>query len=52
MNLDKIWIVVTDLFSSLHTVFDVPLKKPKRKLQPETKTEISESSKIQNDQQN
>ncbi len=44
-NLDKIWIVVTDLFSSLHTVFDVPLKKPTQKLQPETKT-ISESSKL------
>ncbi|MEE8180731.1 MAG: collagen-like protein, partial [Nitrosopumilaceae archaeon] len=32
-NLEKIWIVVTDLFSSLHTVFDVPLGKPTRKLQ-------------------
>ncbi|MDH3855524.1 MAG: collagen-like protein, partial [Nitrosopumilus sp.] len=27
-NLDKIWIVVTDLFSPLHTVFDVPLARP------------------------
>lgn len=23
-NLDKVWIVVTDLFSSLHSVFGVP----------------------------
>jgi len=43
-NLDKIWIVVTDLFSSLHTVFDVPLARPTRKLQSETKT-IPESPK-------
>ena len=26
-ELDTIWIVVTDLFSSLHSVFDVPLTK-------------------------
>ena len=26
-ELDTIWIVVTDLFSSLHSVFDVPLAK-------------------------
>jgi len=43
-NLDKIWIVVTDLFSSLHTVFDVPLTKPTRALQSERKT-IPESPK-------
>jgi len=37
-KLDTIWIVVADLFSSSHSVFDVPLKKPKQKLQSETKT--------------
>ena len=31
-NLDKIWIVVTDLFSSLHSVFDVPLAKPTKQI--------------------
>ncbi|MFB5625590.1 MAG: collagen-like protein, partial [Nitrosopumilus sp.] len=38
-NLDKVWIVVTDLFSSLHTVFDVPLARstPKPETKPETK---------------
>ena len=41
-NLDKIWIVVTDLFSSLHTVFDVPLARSSSKA--ETKPEsISET---------
>ena len=45
-DLDKIWIVVTDLFSSLHSVFDVSLTKTKRKLQSEAKTEtISETPK-------
>ena len=29
LELETIWIVVTDLFSSLHSVFDVPLAKPK-----------------------
>ena len=38
-NLDTIWIVVTDLFSSLHTVFDVPLAKPRSQLPPKIKTE-------------
>jgi len=43
-ELDNIWIVVTDLFSSLHTVFEVPLTKTKQKSQSETKT-ISETQK-------
>ena len=43
-NLDKIWIVVTDLFSSLYTVFDVPLGKPTRQSKTETRT-IPESPK-------
>ena len=41
-NLDKVWIVVTDLFSSLHTVFDVPLarntSRSKTNTTSETKT--------------
>ena len=39
-NLDKVWIVVTDLFSSLHTVFDVPLARTasRSKTTSETKT--------------
>jgi len=36
-NLDKVWIVVTDLFSSLHTVFDVPLARSSSR--SETKSE-------------
>ena len=44
-QLDKIWIVVTDLFSSLYSVFDVPLSRPTRTLQPETKTETTERDK-------
>jgi len=45
-DLDKIWVVVTDLFSSSHSVFDISLTKSKRKLQSETKTEtISETPK-------
>jgi len=41
LGLDKIWIVVTDLFSSLHSVFDVPLRKPTREVssEPKIKTE-------------
>ncbi|MDH3204648.1 MAG: collagen-like protein, partial [Nitrosopumilus sp.] len=37
-QLDRIWIVVTDLFSSLHSVFDVPLARPSKTSQSETKT--------------
>ena len=39
-NLDKIWIVVTDLFSSLHSVFDVTLARPHKSSQSESKPEI------------
>ena len=45
-NLDRIWIVVTDLFSSLHTVFDIPLtnssstSKTKSETKPPTKPNI------------
>ena len=56
-QLDKIWVIVTDLFSSLNSVFEVPLSnKPapppvKDKTKPETKTTeipkpVSESTKI------
>ncbi|MFB5609271.1 MAG: collagen-like protein, partial [Nitrosarchaeum sp.] len=39
-DLDTVWIVVVDLFSSLHSVFDVPLETPvKTKPQSETKPE-------------
>ena len=31
-ELDKIWIVVTDLFSSLHSVFDVHLAKSAKQI--------------------
>ena len=41
-NLDKIWIVVTDLFSSLHTVFEVPLARSIS--QSETKTRPTDKS--------
>ena len=36
---DSVWIVVTDLFSSLNSVFNVPLRKP-------TKSKISETKMI------
>jgi integrin beta 3/collagen type V/XI/XXIV/XXVII alpha len=43
-NLDKVWIIVTDLFSSLHTVFDVPLSRSTSKT--ETKTDSVEKQTI------
>ena len=42
-NLDKIWIVVTDLFSSLHTVFEVPLARSKPVSSQTTKPETAAS---------
>ncbi|MEK6870026.1 MAG: collagen-like protein, partial [Thermoproteota archaeon] len=39
-DLDTVWIVVTDLFSSLHSVFDVSLRKPSKETKHETRTEI------------
>ena len=38
LELDVIWIVVTDLFSSLHSVFDVPLAKPAKSSSSKTET--------------
>ena len=37
-ELDKIWVVVTDLFSSLYSVFDIPLARSTQISPPENKT--------------
>ena len=42
-NLDRVWIVVTDLFSSLHTVFDVPLARTSQ-TETETKPETNKKT--------
>src|SRR3989338_7270482 len=39
-DLNTVWIVVTDLFSSLHSIFDVSLGKPSKETKSETRTEI------------
>src|SRR3989338_9186130 len=39
-DLDSVWIVVADLFSSLHSIFDVSLGKPSKETKSETRTEI------------
>jgi len=52
-NLDRVWIVVTDLFSSLHTVFDVPLARSpsQTETKPQTKTETKPQTKTNVDNQ-
>ncbi|RMW34070.1 MAG: collagen-like protein, partial [Nitrosopumilus sp.] len=44
LELETIWIVVTDLFSSLHSVFDVPLSKPNTSKPSESKPNTSKPS--------
>ena len=39
-DLDSVWIVVADLFSSLYSTFDVSLGKPSKEIKSETRTEI------------
>jgi len=41
-DLNTIWVVVSDLFSSLYSVFDVPLRKTSDKITP---TKVKESTK-------
>ena len=48
-NLDKVWIVVTDLFSSLHTVFDVPLARTTSRSKTQSST-TSETKTITDNQ--
>ena len=46
-TLDSIWIIVTDLFSSLYSIFHVPLKKPSTQIRTEPQTKISEKPKTE-----
>ena len=48
-DLDTIWIIVTDLFSSLHSVFDVSLGKPSKTVKPEIKPEPKSEINIQSE---
>ncbi|MGH1522345.1 MAG: collagen-like protein, partial [Nitrosopumilus sp.] len=42
-QLDGIWIIVVDLFSSLHSVFHVPLANPSRSKKSETISDTAKS---------